>query len=93
MFADDFDEQLHLLDPDIISVEQLVAPSVPVYAGYNDGNAENLRYERIHLWAMVRLRAGGTTLVGLTMYNINYGGHAERGAEIEKFVQYDARKE
>jgi hypothetical protein len=93
MLAHEFDDTPHLMDPDIVSVESLIAPTVPAYAVYNDGDADNLRYERIHLWAMVRIKAGGTTIVGLTMYNINYGGYAEFGEDGEKFVQYDTRKE
>ena len=94
MFDEEFSDQHHLMDPDIVSVKQLVAPSVPAYAVYNDGDADNLRYERIHLWAIVRLKAGGTSIVGLTMNHVNYGGHTELvGAGGEKFVQYDTRKE
>ena len=94
MFDEEFSDQHHLMDPDIVSVEQLVAPSAPAYAVYNDGDADNLRYERIHLWAMVRLKAGGTSIIGLTMNHVSYGGHTELvGAGGEKFVQYDIRKE
>jgi len=79
-------------DSRIESVEQLYPAAVPVYAFYSadeEGHPSAASWrKRIHLWAKVRFSQGGTALIGLTLENLNSGGHAELNSSGEYFREY-----
>ena len=81
-----------LNDPRIESVEQYFPATVETYALYSDNEDKSLgsgfSKTRIHFWAKVRLVAGGTTFVGLTLYGLQTGTHAEAESPYEYFVEY-----
>ena len=81
----------HLNDPRIESVEGYFPSSVLTYAIFADKedlHPSGFHYAVIHQWAKVRHKDGTTSFLGLTLFNLKHGGHAEHDMPGQFFVDY-----